>query len=511
MEENTLSSNLERIRNATDDIRTTLDMPSASIEELAEAVIVPPSGTIQINSNGLIDVSAYEYVNVSVGDLREKDVNFYDYDGTLTNSYTKADFLALESLPDNPTHSGLTSQGWNWSLSDAKTYVTNYGKLNIGQMYITDNGATRIYIHLEEGRTSPYCGFAVNGTATIAWGDGTTSTVTGTNNWTVINTQHNYSQPGDYVISISSSSTIQLYGSNQYGSYVLWNNIDNVSGYYSTSNNIYQNSIRKVELGNALFYSSAFCNCYLLSSITIPRGVTSIDERAFYQCVSLSSVTIPSTSDRIGNIAFAACYSLSSVIIPNSVNYMDNDAFEGCTALSSITLPSELTAIRPYMFYGCRSLSSVTIPSSITSTFNYIFEDCLSLSSITLPNSITSLGAGALRRCKALSQVTIPNNMSSIPNMLFSECSSLSSVTIPSSITSIGSDAFNCCYSVAYYDFSNHISIPTLSNINAFNEIPSDCKIIVPDSLYEDWIVANNWSTYASYIIKASEWEGGNE
>ena len=95
--------------------------------------------------------------------------------------------------------------------------------------------------------------------------------------------------------------------------------------------------------------------------------------------------------------------------------------------------------------------------------------------------------------------------------MLFSECSSLSSVTIPSSITSIGSDAFNCCYSVAYYDFSNHISIPTLSNINAFNEIPSDCKIIVPDSLYEDWIVANNWSTYASYIIKASEWEGGNE
>lgn len=85
----------------------------------------------------------------SGGGSDEKDVFFYDYDGTVLYSYKKSDFLALSSMPANPTHSGLTAQGWNWTLSDAKTYVTTYDKLNIGQMYITDDGDTRIYITLD--------------------------------------------------------------------------------------------------------------------------------------------------------------------------------------------------------------------------------------------------------------------------------------------------------------------------------------------------------------------------
>ena len=104
----------------------------------------------------------------------DNDVNFYDYDGFRIYSYTAQEFLALESMPANPTHEGLTAQGWNWSLADAKTYVTDYGMLEIGQTYITDDGKTRIYISLDEGRLSPYLGFAINGTATVDWGDETT-------------------------------------------------------------------------------------------------------------------------------------------------------------------------------------------------------------------------------------------------------------------------------------------------------------------------------------------------
>ena len=63
----------------------------------------------------------------------KKDVNFYDYDGTLVTSYTKTEFLSLSAMPDNPSHDGLTAQGWNWSLNDAKTYVTANGKLDVGQ------------------------------------------------------------------------------------------------------------------------------------------------------------------------------------------------------------------------------------------------------------------------------------------------------------------------------------------------------------------------------------------
>lgn len=66
-----------------------------------------------------------------------KDVNFIDYDGTIVHSYTAAEFAALTVMPDNPTHEGLTAQGWNWSLSDAQSYVASYGFLTIGQMHLT--------------------------------------------------------------------------------------------------------------------------------------------------------------------------------------------------------------------------------------------------------------------------------------------------------------------------------------------------------------------------------------
>ena len=62
-------------------------------------------------------------VNVPTGGVSvpKKDVNFYDYDGSIVASYTAAEFAELTAMPNNPTHTGLTSQGWTWSLSDAKT------------------------------------------------------------------------------------------------------------------------------------------------------------------------------------------------------------------------------------------------------------------------------------------------------------------------------------------------------------------------------------------------------
>ena len=61
-----------------------------------------------------------------------KPVKLIDYDGTVLHSYTAAEFAALTELPANPTHTGLTAQGWNWTLADAKTSVASYGTLTIG-------------------------------------------------------------------------------------------------------------------------------------------------------------------------------------------------------------------------------------------------------------------------------------------------------------------------------------------------------------------------------------------
>ena len=312
------------------------------------------------------------------------DITFYDYDGTVVTSWTLEELATKTALPDYPSHDGLVCQGWNWSLADLKT--TNR-KMNVGAMYITDDGKTRVYIRLEEGRTSPMLGVCPNGTVTVDWGDGTTpDTLTGTSTSTVQWTpNHAYAAPGEYVIKLVVDGTMGFYGSssfNQYSAILRYSSGSDVRNY------VYQNSVQKIEIGNGVtsIIYSAFSYCYSLASITIPDGVTSIGD---------------------------------------------------------------------HVFQNCYSLASITIPDGVTSIDNYAFQSCYSLASITIPDGVTS----------------------------------------------IGNYAFQNCYGVAFYDFSNHTSVPTLAKTNAFTNIASDCQIRVPASLVDEWKAATNWSTYASYIV----------
>ena len=309
----------------------------------------------------------------------KKDVNFFDYDGTILYSYTAAEALSLTELPENPSHSGLTAQGWNWSLSDMKLQVQSMGKCDIGQMYITDDGKTRIYVHFEEGRTSPYFGIGVNGSVEVDWGDGSnTEMLTGTSLTTVTTAQHIYA-PGDYVIKLTVvSGSFTFFGVSS-TSHILKKSI-------STSSHIskvYANAVKKIELGN---------------------GITNIGNYAFYNCYSLSSITIPVEVINIGNEAFSNCYGLSSVTIPAEMTNIGTYAFSNCYGLSSVTIPAEMTNIGNYVFVSCYSLSSVTIPEGVTSIGNNAFGNCYSLSSVTIPEGVTSIGSNAFTSCYGMAE-----------------------------------------------------------------------------------------------------------
>ena len=212
------------------------------------------------------------------------DVNFYDYDGTILYSYTKEQFLALSAMPELPTREGLICQGWNWTLNDAKEYVTDYGMLNIGTMYVTDDGDTRLYIRIAtEGRmTVPlrWSQTVANGVG-IDWGDGSDIQVfSGTGNK---NTTHTYAKPGDYVIRLKvvNNCTLGL-GSNS-SSYC-------VMGSANVSNRVYCNMLQAVEIGKNVtsIGTYTFNGCYLLSSVSIPSSVTSINSSAFNSCYGMA-------------------------------------------------------------------------------------------------------------------------------------------------------------------------------------------------------------------------------
>ena len=426
-----------------------------------------------------------------------KDVNFIDYDGTILHSYTTAEALALTALPENPSHDGLTAQGWNWSLADMKSQVQSMGKCDIGQMYITDDGKTRIYVHFEEGRTSPYLGIGVNGSVEVDWGDGSnTETLTGTSLTTVTTAQHIYA-PGDYVIKLTVVSGSFTF----FGALILQKSTSastNVSG-------VYTNAVQKIELGNGItnIGDSAFSNCYSLSNISIPKEVTSVGSYAFSNCYSLSSITIPEGVTSVESNAFYNCYSLSSIVIPEGVTIVGSDAFFNCHSLSSIVIPEGVTSVGSGAFSNCFSLSSIVIPEGVTSVESNAFFNCFSLSSIVIPEGVTSVGIYAFSNCYSLSSIVIPEGVTSIGSNAFSYCYSLSSITIPEGVTSVGNSAFSNCCGMAEYHFLP-ITPPAIAKKNIFNNIQTDCIIYVPysedHSILEAYKTATNWSTYASYM-----------
>ena len=301
-----------------------------------------------------------------------KDVNFYDYDGALVASYTLAEAQALTALPDGPTHDGLVFQGWNWSLEKINALTR---PMNVGAMYITDDGKTRLHIRIAaEGRMNVplYISQTVANGVTIDWGDGSaTQTLAGTGN---VNTTHTYASIGDYTITLDPADGCTLGFGNGTSSYC-------VMGSTGGSGRVYCNMLQAVQIGTSLtsIGDYAFQSCYSLASITIPDGATSIGDYAFQNCYSLASITLPAGVTSIGNYAFQYCYSLASIAIPDEVTGIVAYAFAHCRSLASIAFPDGMTSISGNTFYNCFSLASITIPANITIIGNYAFNNCFGM------------------------------------------------------------------------------------------------------------------------------------
>ena len=130
--------------------------------------------------------------------VEEKDVNFYDYDGTLLYSYTIEEAQSLTALPDLPVHEDVTCEGWNWTLEQIKTLHTF---VNVGANYITTDRATRLYLEVDAPCLQQLT-FATNVAyegITIDWGDGSPQEKTYSTNMTSYT--HNY-EVGNYTIKL---------------------------------------------------------------------------------------------------------------------------------------------------------------------------------------------------------------------------------------------------------------------------------------------------------------------
>lgn len=431
--------------------------------------------------------------------IERKDVNFFDYDGTIVASYTTAEFANISALPDNPSHDGLIAQGWNipstWTLADAKTYVSTNKKADWGQMYTTTSGATEIDVEFTDpNRKSPYMSLAVNGTASIDWGDGSTAeSVTGTSLTTRLSVQHNFPAIGKYTIKITAiTGSWGFYCTSSYT--LLYKNGT------SNENRVYTNCVKSVRIGAGCtsIGQYAFNYCYDLASITIPNSVTSISSYALQHCYSLASITIPNSVTSISNGSLYYCYNLTYVAIPNSVTSIGGSAFQYCDSLTTITIPSSVTSIGNSTFGSCYSLQSIVIPDSVTSIGSSAFATCYSLQSMDIPDSVTSIGNSTFQNCYSLASISMPSGVTSIGNTAFGSCFALASVTVSSSVTSIASKAFQNCYGFSSIHFKSSTP-PTVEASDAFSNVPTDCIIYVPTGKLSAYTTATNYPSSSTY------------
>lgn len=421
-------------------------MPASDYKDACDAVREKTGGTARIVSGELGE----QIRSISGGGgkpvgVPEKDVNFYDYDGTCLYAYTLAEAQVLTELPPGPKHDGLIFQEWNWSLEDVNA-LDQF--MVIGANYITDDGKTRLYISIEyeQHLTVPlHIRQSVSNGVEIDWGDGSPiETISGTGE---VNTSHTYAQLGEYVIRLNvvdgaiglgASGSVSVFGKNL------------------------RTLLRKVELGSGLANTlsdsdNAFHSQYRLETVTIPKDMTDFGSYIFYNCTGLSgALALPRGANTGGT---NCCY---------------------FTSLEIASLPKSQTGLENSFFRGCRKLKYIAQYRGTATSYgiyNYGLQDAYSLRRFELPDAVSKIQSAA-----------------------FDSCYSLTEFTVKPAVETIAANALNACTSLVYLRFLP-TTPPTVANANAFSSIPTSCIVEVPAESLEAYQTATNYASLAAQMV----------
>lgn len=119
---------------------------------------------------------------------------------------------------------------------------------------------------------------------------------------------------------------------------------------------------------------------------------------------------------------------------------------------------------------------------------------------LTFGEGVTNISNYAYQRA-GVTHVYFPDTLERFGLGVFSAANNLKYISpMPPTLNYISAQAFQYT-ALEVFDCRRLTAIPTLGG-DAFAYYT---KIVVPDALYDDWIVATNWATYANRIVKASE------
>lgn len=228
--------------------------------------------------------------------------------------------------------------------------------------------------------------------------------------------------------------------------------------------NLPPNQITKIE--SSAFYNTAFYkninNWTLLTDDTRPPCLLIhngylLDSNSMYiyksEVLDLSDYEISLIAEKGISLSSSSC---TTFICPNSLKYLNDEAlgYASTSPISNIQFNEGLLEIGDYVFYNQQ------------------------LTELIFPNSLKKIGT--LGTTKKLTTIKFGTDLEEMSGFSTSSQPSLSLV-----------------------DFRSVKQVPSLTS---YYSMPQKPIYIVPDELYDEWIIATNWASLANYIVKASDY-----
>ena len=259
---------------------------------------------------------------------------------------------------------------------------------------------------------------------------------------------------GDGTITTISSSNSHIYA--EEGDYVIA--IDPADGKISAFSRSTTLDLYKAEVGKGVLGSSEFsvAGAMMLESISLPKD---------FACSWRSNAT-----------------NLQCIVLPKNAPSVDMCTNGG--GLKRVSLPNTPITLKGMTFQECSALQRLVIPTGVT------FGD---------PSTV-------INQCSFLNFLILPKEIARVPTIAGSS-KAFTYLEINNGDTVLDTEIIYYTTNLEAINFGRCTAIPQMQSTNIFRYLPSDCKIIVPDALYDTWIAATNWSNFTKYIIKKSDWD----
>ena len=467
--------------------------------------------------------------------LTPKDINFYDYDGTLLYAYTFAEVQQLTEMPEPPNHgssfpySVVNHSGSPWT-EDLTTLQSIGTPFNVGVNYHALNNTTKLYITIDDNRREVKLWNLTTATGLqsrrrINWGDGTSETTVNKDNAAI----HIYAQAGSYVVeikpalgSLSASNRIALEGKTDTSTDaymgVIYSTYD-CHNYEINKRCGYNPILTAVEPGQFVEIGpTAFSNAVNLKSLVFPypynatpsnslsfnvnTGTPSPFFNSYLEFISLPySFFLNNGTSTTRKLTFEFSKKLKRVVIPiyseTLIDYRASGAaplFEGCQSLVEWLPDDAMQGVAKYTFAGIvynseciptasLNLEKLVIPYGITSMYDVLGTYSVDSNSGT-PTAIYEINGVDF----PLKYLYLPSTLTSILYENFAVFKNLREVHFPSSLTSLESVVLP---EISYFYSTTP---PTITYVG-----DAIAKIIyVPSAVVSDYQTA--WPDFASII-----------